>query len=100
MLRVMPLRMPPPPIDDSPPARRSTPPQTPAQWEVVAAALIFSGLVVVLGLASAVLVQPSLAQDFNPYWPALAGLGLLYEGLFINVISTVAGSWWLWWRPR
>ena len=59
--------------------------------ELVTTALIFSGLVVVLGLAAAVMVQPSLAADFDPYWPALAGLGLL---------STVAGSWWLWWRPR
>ncbi len=88
MLRVMALRMPPPPPrpDDAPRAAPST-----ARWEVVTTALIFSGLVVVLGLASAVMVQPSLAQDFNPYWPALAGLGLL---------STMAGSWWLWWRPR
>ena len=89
MLRAMPLRMPPPPPrpDDAP----STMPRASARWELVTTALIFSGLVVVLGLASAVMVQPSLAADFNPYWPALAGLGLL---------STVAGSWWLWWRPR
>ena len=88
MLRVMALRMPPPPPrpDDAPRAAPST-----ARWEVVTTALIFAGLVVVLGLASAVMVQPSLAQDFTPHWPALAGLGLL---------STVAGSWWLWWRPR
>ncbi len=91
MLRAMPLRMPPPPIDDSPGAARAEPPRTPARWEVVTAALSFAGLVVVLGLAAAVLVQPSLAAGFNPYWPAIAGLGLL---------STVAGSWWLWWRPR
>ena len=93
MLRAMPLRMPPPPLlpNDAPRAAPSTTHRVPARWELVAAALIFSGLVVVLGLASAVMVQPSLAADFNPYWPALAGLGLL---------STVAGSWWLWWRPR
>ncbi len=93
MLRAMSVRMPPPPLrpDDAPRAAPSTARRAAMRRELVTTALIFSGLVVVLGLASAVMVQPSLAQDFNPYWPALAGLGLL---------STVAGSWWLWWRPR
>ena len=68
-----------------------TSPRTRARWEVAVAALMFSGLAVVLVLASAVMVRPSLAGDLHPWWPALAGLGLL---------STVAGFWWLWWRPR
>ena len=65
--------------------------QTRTRWDLAVAALIFSGLAVVLVLASAVMVRPSLAGDLHPWWPALAGLGLL---------STVAGFWWLWWRPR
>ena len=81
----------PPRPNDVPRPAPPLPHRASARWELVTTALIFSGLVVVLGLASAVMVQPALAADFDPYWPALAGLGLL---------STVAGSWWLWWRPR
>lgn len=93
MLRAMPLRMPPPPLrPDAAPG--SAPPlarRVMARWDVVVAALMFSGLAVVLVLASAVMVRPSLAGDLHPWWPAIAGLGLL---------STVAGFWWLWWRRR
>ena len=93
MLPGMPLRMPPPPPrpdgapESAPPLAR----RVAARWDLFVAALIFSGLAVVLVLASAVMVRPSLAGDLHPWWPALAGLGLL---------STVAGFWWLWWRPR
>jgi hypothetical protein len=93
MLRAMPVRMPPPP-PRSAGAPGAAPPlarRVAARWDVVVAAVIFSGLIVVLGLAAAVMVQPSLAGDLHSYWPAIAALGL---------ISTVAGSWWLWWRPR
>ena len=53
--------------------------------------LFFAGLMTTLGVAAAVLVQPSLVDDLAPYWPPLALLGL---------ISTLGGFWWLWWRPR
>ena len=61
------------------------------RFERLTAGLIFAGLITVLSLAAAVMVQPSLIDDFNPYWPALAALGFC---------STVGGFWWLWWRPR
>jgi hypothetical protein len=59
--------------------------------EIVVAALIFSGLVFVLGLAFAVLVQPSLVTTFTGLWPLFAAIGFL---------STLGGFWWLWWRDR
>lgn len=107
------MRLPPPPLlrplpqpEDAQPedAQRDTdpaPPPNPAapdhrrpsltRVERITAAVIFSGLVVVLGLGAAVMVRPSLVDDFNPYWPLLAAIGFL---------STVGGFWWLWWRPR
>ena len=85
--------LPPPPFLDAPDERQPTPelrrPLT--RFERLTAGAIFSGLAVVLVLAAAVMVDPRLVDDFNPYWPALAAIGFL---------STVGGFWWLWWRPR
>ena len=69
MLRAMPVRMPPPPLrlGDAPGAAPSLARRVAARWGVVVAAVIFSGLIVVLALAAAVMVQPSLAGDLHPY---------------------------------
>jgi len=72
--------------------RRAVESQEPlSQWERLIVGAIFSGLALVLVLAAAVMVDPYLVDDFNPYWPVLAGIGFL---------STLGGFWWLWWRPR
>ena len=76
-----------PPLLDEPPASR----RALSRREQLAAGAIFSGLAVVLAVAAAVMIDPSLIDDFNPYWPGLAAIGFL---------STVGGSWWLWWRPQ
>ncbi len=70
------------PVEEQRPLSRS---------EIVVAGVIFSGLVFVLGLAAAVLVQPSLVTAFTGFWPLLAAIGFL---------STLGGFWWLWWRAR
>ena len=85
--------VPPPPLldpaDEPLLAAESRAPRS--RFECVTAAVIFSGLAVVLVLAAAVMVDPTLVDDFDPYWPFLAAIGFL---------STVGGFWWLWWRPR
>lgn len=83
----MPPVLPPPPLLEEPPVRR----RPLSRREQIVAGAIFSGLAVVLTIAGAVMVDPSLIDDFNPFWPALMGIGFL---------STVGGFWWLWWRPR
>ncbi len=70
------------PVDEQRPLSRG---------EIAIAAIIFSGLIVVLGLAFAVLVQPSLVTTFTGLWPLFAAIGFL---------STLGGFWWLWWRDR
>ncbi|PZC42105.1 MAG: hypothetical protein DK306_002389, partial [Chloroflexi bacterium] len=101
ILRIMPgPSLPPPPglFRPSPqaapaplPSSRPTPSPPLTRFELLTAGLIFTGLITVLALAAAVMVQPSLVDHFNPYWPVLAALGFG---------STVGGFWWLWWRPR
>ena len=62
-----------------------------SRTEIIIAGLIFSGLIIVLSLAFAVLVQPRLVTTFSGAWPALAAIGFF---------STLGGFWWLWWRDR
>ena len=64
---------------------------SPALRPVLVAALLFSGLAVALAAAAAVMVQPALLADLRPYWPPIA---------IASLISTAAGLYWLYWRPR
>ena len=82
---VIPMRAPP----NANEYRRLRPPLTRA--ERLAGLTFLAGLVGPLALTAAVLVQPSLIREFDPYLPPVALLGLL---------ATVGGVWWLWWRPR
>ncbi|MEE9278091.1 MAG: hypothetical protein V3V06_06730 [Dehalococcoidia bacterium] len=79
--------MPPPPLM----SEEAREPKRLSRLELAAGIALFSGLVVVLGLAAAVLVKPDLVYDFGRVWPLLAAVGFA---------STVGGFWWLWWRPR
>ena len=73
-------------MSDAKPSVRSL-----TRQEKVFGAAIFAGLGGVLAVAAAVLIAPSLTDDLVPYWPLLSAVGL---------VSTVAGSCWLWWRHR
>ncbi len=59
--------------------------------DIVIAAILFSGLALILALAAAVMVQPSLITTFAAAWLPLVVIGFT---------STVGGLWWLWRLPR
>lgn len=59
--------------------------------DIVIAAFLFSGLALILTLAAAVMVQPSLITTFAAAWLPLVVIGFA---------STVGGLWWLWRLPR
>lgn len=87
----------PPPTQPRPNAVPAAAPRTQAttarlsRSDIVIAAILFSGLALILALAAAVMVQPSLITTFAAAWLPLVVIGFA---------STVGGLWWLWRLPR